>query len=973
MARQPTQRVSDLPTIQAPQAQVQTRVVATPHDTFSPGGTNESFQIAAALREFSPSLNRFMEQKDNDARKQARIAGEAQAAPILDPLAIINEAPALPESVNPAYKADFEVGYRSAIGHNLAGQSRDELMRQYQTNKDKPDFNLEGFLQQYTTAEFAGINNPEIRATLGKHHQEVVAAIRGDFRGIQFKRLDEDAKANLNGSLDSLVTADMDPSEVYAGYHQWLPQALASGKYTRGEGAQLLLGKLQQLSAKGNGRPELFDMFEQADGSGMSIINANPGLVASIEHAKRSAEAQREGYIQEQGLVSRSEALAGFHDDIKNGKAQEWTDDRLKMHIGKHGLFNSDREYQQARDLRDKSVDDVMGQASIIDTIRNGHAYSLSKENQKWGFDNLTAQPVATIVKTLDSKDPAAQAMLGGALQQIIGLHTLAGAPVANTQLKSLFESVKNSVPGKEGVAPQRFQSLAEAYRIIKTSNNSSLMDLYTDDDSRRVLDAYVAGREQGVDANSAYVQAYAGNTVEAKARAADIAKQPEFVAKVNKAVNGVVTSNTPGLLPNFLRAQWMGNYPDETGLDASARMEATRFLQGNHNANMDDVKNHLEKWISNTRVYVPTTNTIVEVPSGEGGPQAQEAISAYLGNVSKERGKDSKPDLIYKGNGKYQVMDHATGHTLATEVTLQQIKQEHYVSNHIVGAEAEALTSLTQKVRTGTLTADEVQANRALIAKAKTVGAWSDRDVEAVAKVRSEASAAKTTSLTFGANQRPDYSKLGVKQGMTNPSDLSKRFLDEGNLSGAVTAMGEGVVYRASPDPAKGAGMNIGMGYNLQANEKNLSEDFRKAGIPNDPVSIEAIKNGQLSINDDQVMRLYKAVQPRYEARAKTALEAKHPGEWDKLGAHQRAALTDLAYQVKDPSQFGPSMEALVSGVTPDDLFKVHYTDKNGVMKEDSRRNNLRLAMLRGPNEFGSVLRYTKGIPTNLIQASAK
>jgi GH24 family phage-related lysozyme (muramidase) len=194
----------------------------------------------------------------------------------------------------------------------------------------------------------------------------------------------------------------------------------------------------------------------------------------------------------------------------------------------------------------------------------------------------------------------------------------------------------------------------------------------------------------------------------------------------------------------------------------------------------------------------------------------------------------------------------------------------------------------------------------------------------------------------------------------LDNKRDVSNLFLKDGNQNAALTALGEGVALRAYKDPARG--MNIGIGYNMDANAATLAEDFRRAGIPAE--HIEEIKAGTKSISREQAMRLYTAVQPRYEAIAQRGVEKLYPGEWAKLPANQRAVLTDVAYQVGSIDKFTTAIDAFLQNdmVTGGEHLVVKYKDRNtGDYKTDYGRHNLRLAMLQSPSSFTNTLSRIK------------
>lgn len=62
------------------------------------------------------------------------------------------------------------------------------------------------------------------------------------------------------------------------------------------------------------------------------------------------------------------------------------------------------------------------------------------------------------------------------------------------------------------------------------------------------------------------------------------------------------------------------------------------------------------------------------------------------------------------------------------------------------------------------------------------------------------------------------------------------------------LTTMGEGVMLNVYDDPAQGAGKNIGMGYNLEANKATVDADLKAAGV--DPSLVQAVKEGRASLS---------------------------------------------------------------------------------------------------------------------------
>jgi GH24 family phage-related lysozyme (muramidase) len=188
-----------------------------------------------------------------------------------------------------------------------------------------------------------------------------------------------------------------------------------------------------------------------------------------------------------------------------------------------------------------------------------------------------------------------------------------------------------------------------------------------------------------------------------------------------------------------------------------------------------------------------------------------------------------------------------------------------------------------------------------------------------------------------------------------------------------SLITMGEGVALQAYEDPAKGAGRNIGMGYNLKANAATVDQDLKQAKVPAE--RIEGVKNGTVQLTPDQAVRLLKLTLPRYEKQVRNTAEAAAPGLWDtKLTQREKAVMIDVAYQVGSTDQFKKAWAAAARGDMQAfaDEVKVSYTDHSGQRREDTRRNNLRASMLAGLAHWDAVLDRFGSLPSDKLQAAA-
>jgi GH24 family phage-related lysozyme (muramidase) len=281
-------------------------------------------------------------------------------------------------------------------------------------------------------------------------------------------------------------------------------------------------------------------------------------------------------------------------------------------------------------------------------------------------------------------------------------------------------------------------------------------------------------------------------------------------------------------------------------------------------------------------------------------------------------------------------------------------------------------MAALTDKLNKGTATAQDLTDNADVLAKARSLNMVNDTTLGKIKTIQSKAfDGALNNAFNlpvdpklgggwFGANTANFAGLSGSRltgKGSSIQVQQADQFLQSGQLSASTIAMGEGFVSKAYPDPNPKAGLNIGYGYNLNANADTIAEDFRRAGIPS--TSIEGIKSGKVEITPEQGARLLQAVVPRYEQRAKDAVEAAHPGLWKMVSEGQKAALVDVAYQVGDVAQFKKAIGALARKDLPafQEALKVTYHDKNGNQQEDQRRNKLRNLMMNGVSSWGQGL----------------
>lgn len=321
--------------------------------------------------------------------------------------------------------------------------------------------------------------------------------------------------------------------------------------------------------------------------------------------------------------------------------------------------------------------------------------------------------------------------------------------------------------------------------------------------------------------------------------------------------------------------------------------------------------------------------------------------------------------------------------------VSLQDLLKEQQATKLLSPEELVKVGQLRQAFKSGQL----IDMDPQLVAKASSLGAINPEQLDAYkAKQRKQFldRVQSVPSLTFG---KPTFDNLQFIPGkgslvdnqLTSSTALEfaksaaqfelnpafYRDLMHNHLAASLVTMGEGVMLNRYDDPAKGAGKNIGMGYNLDANKANVESDLGRAGVPKE--RIQDVIQGRASLTPDQAKRLLFVALPRYEKQVKDVAEATSAGLWDRMAPSQKAAMIDVAWQVGDPAQFKKAWAALAAGDQKAfaDETKVTYVNHAGARVEDTRRNNLRASMLAGTAQWQAAVQKFGTLPSNKLQAA--
>ncbi|NHV31734.1 lysozyme [Burkholderia sp. D-99] len=942
-----------------------------PVDTYhapSQSGDAELQGLITGLQAFNPALQQYTDfQNQQDAftaHKAGTTAGELADASLIDAQTGGIKVPPMPNDlkVEPAFNATFAEGYRNSVGLKIANQVQNDILSAYQQNKNTDDFDSERFLHEQVAEHTAGLTDPVIVQQVSKSVAATADQVRKDFAQVQFQRLKETAFGNFSAAADGVIDPYKNLDQMWDGIQETLePMRSQMGMMTRPEMASMLLDKLNTISGQASGRPELFDLFTQFKDphTGLTLQQMNPKIEAEVTRAReRAVNDQNQRIVQEQqtdffkrGVADEEAASQGVQPDIND----------FVNRIGPLNQFKTSTaalsEYRRLQNMADSAKQSVLA----VQAVGNGTAWALDKKDAQAALDVAQARDVDVLMQVASGKvsgDASQMPEVQQALKSIVDITGRSGrSDIANSRLKALIDGTVNAVPPKDGQASSQFKLAAALYAGLP----DQIRALYFDETASTVFGSYTQQRGAGVDDSEAYHSAYRSISPESQKLAKELTSNPEWKAKVSKEVAGLTT----GLLQRmWIVGRFFGGTPqNEEATSAWARLQLRDYYLRNPTASSDQATEWIQQQVRSNFVYDEVNKIDVQVPPNQANELTQEAIRNYIEKARLKHGEDMNPGLIWGRDGKYSLSAFINGapiHKLA-DVTFGQIIKETAETKILSQDERSALAALKGKLNEGSATSQDIINNDQVLAKAMNLGQINDATRGQIAKVREDAFNGVLSNVfnlpvstpSFAGLSGSRLTGLGSKLQVTQ----AEKFLGSANWTASLIAMGEGLVLKATPDPNPKAGLNIGYGYNLNANAATIGEDFRRAGIPAD--SLEGIKSGKVQITPEQAARLLELSIPRYEERARVAAESVKPRLWWMINKAQRAALTDVAYQVGDVAQFHRALGALAREdmVGFQDALKVTYLDKDGNRREDTRRNNLRALMINGISAWNQGL----------------
>jgi hypothetical protein len=931
-----------------------TQVVAKPVDAYVQQGTEQKLgRLLESLNYFGGNLTKYLQQAEERQAEEDKLLGFKNA----------KEGGAVP----PEASKWFQVGHIQGYWENAAMESADRASVEYQAMKDDPSFDLQGFLEGKVRDDLKGVTNPYAVQTYMKRFGELGSELSRNYTAHQADKLYKQRDADFNGSISGVVgrlgmplgnpqalskdTAVEMVTESFA-------RAKAQG-ITHTEALKSLIVSLEAESERQGGRPDLFDIFNDQ----RLNIGEYPKEALEVEHARGRAEGLFDKEMQNAVHLRNGDTLAELHDAIKNEEWGKVSDEALDLHRTRYGALWSNEKYLSIREARDRAMAESRKVGIGMEYADAGALHQLPPAEQKKVLAELSKEHLTTIVQNLHNTDPKPVA---DAIKAIMRITERTGASEVLDEIVRFGDHIANLAPpvNENAPPPPVFQNVATIYQAVESSGNGvQLMNYFPHEKTRALLDSFLSNREAGDTIEGAYRGAYASQKQENIDLASQFIHSPDGDKMIDNAIKGITRK---GFLPFFgvhLGGTVAMENPDF--VKAWAKREAERYIKASGQPN--NVEKHLDRVARNRFIQDREDNTIIDVPPGHVGEDTVKSISYFRKTFTAERTKangiDTKITMLHLGEGRYRVRDETT-YEIVKDITLDDIKDLYKRDRVVLASDREIADELSLAAREGRLTLDTVKENQRVIDKLVMFG---ERSRLKDAKEFVEFSKAQrdrqrfyssSSSGAYGAwARRAPHTRLTddsrIPSGASK-NNIASTLMEQGDMKGALTVLGEGVALTAYADPSRG--VCIGIGYNIDANINTASDDFRRAGIT---ASVADIKSGKVSISEEQAVRLYKAVAHRYEEVARKAYQEgmlKSGIPFDGLMPQTQAVLVDMAYQVGGNLHKFKVLIRKISDGQPfnsSDLL-TYYGTHNGERKYDANRANLRMSFIDGTLDLG-------------------
>lgn len=998
-------RISPLPQVASKRSPVLDQASTQRHDYGfgTPAATGpvdtEMAGLVKGLASLNPALEGYGQEQAQtqalDARQVAIANGLRMQMEGISEKELLGQP--LPSSIHPAFDNAYRSGLKSVLGDRAASSIKDTMAREYALEKDKPEFDLGTFLNDSRSKHMAGFMDPEMSAKVGHGVSQIEVAIRSD---VEKKRMVRQAEM-VDASFTQVVRDKLDPrgtpDALYETYqNDILPEAMRLNKSPK-DAAKFLFTRIEEMSNKLGGSPELFDVFDKKDSAGMALSSRNPELSGAIDGARKAAKHMLESKLIQDGQENRFKDFIAL-DAMRDANPASITPAMLSPRIGKFELFPTAEAAHSYLRHAQAETQQRLGLESLREHWDGNNMSRLPPKEQQDVMEAYMGPAMNGLFKVAAGGQPEEVASLA---HKLIKEASTRNVSVPIPAMERFIDTLSTTIQNKAG-PDAGFLAKAQLYKQLSIS--PAIQAMYFKGDTADLMETFTKQTATGgSDPKAAYSAAYESVSKESKAAAVLYAKTPEFAKASKAAVDKVIGSS---MLPQWLFGSGRPGNPDAVNADASAAMLG--YLRTHPAATHEQVNAFAKSYVADNWIHDETSGAAIKVPTAFANPTTQENLSEFSKRILKqgrltELQGDWRVEYRPKGTeGDIDVVltNGAGSMTPLARTTLGAINQQFFNEKHIdhsvvapggVPSEGMKLTELKRQLDSGQVDPTFIAANQPLIAKARILKALRPPDMAKLDQMQDEQNFKQLRGVPKMSLGTPDNSSLSnIKQRGSAVVDtkatasLAKQFaatsqadrLDSDKhgraLAASLVTVGEGVVTHAYDDPAQGAGRNIGTGYNLKANAENAPADLRRAGVP--AGSVQGVLEGTLQMTSDQVSRLTQVSIQKYAEIAKGTAEKSAPGLWARMTAPQKAVMIDLAYQVGSVDKYKNAWKALAAG--DEAGFAANavttYVNRAGERVVDKRRNSLRASMLAGSSTWDATVNKYGSYPSTALDVAS-
>ena len=966
-----TQALTPRPQLQPPTQPVRSAVVARVNEhSIAAEATNPDLQgLVQGLQALNPELQKYVTASHVEARDETFKKADAQAFKQEHPRDALTGAPvAVPSDVPPAFGELYRERFKHTASQRAALQVAGDVTAQYESQKDLPDFNVETFLADQRRTALAGLQDTSQVAIMGAHLDEVAQRIKAADTSKLVARHETERKQTMAEIANNGMSLDQSPEEL-AGKAHWIIDQGATIQVHPETATKAILQRVASMSQQAGGKPELFDVFDAPNADGRTLRMLAPDLSETIDAHKHQAATMRDQRLHEATEGDRYSTRVKL-DRMVDESPEQITEGFVRDYVGKNSL-SAEQAASYVNQARDR-----LAKKALINEARaayqTGGLWRYSGEVQNKVLEENLGPALTNIQRVTATGSTASPADIQTAVQmlseQVIQGHSSARASEPVAPLKQFIGTSVTSMPDAKGPSPG-FLASAALYRAL--SGAPQYRDLYFKGAPDDVLRAYNSqAYEFGRDPNTAYQNAYLANSPEAKANAAKKLNDPTFLKDVEETAIKAVSGST-----------WLRLWGGALGMNGRPQndfqvgdwitQQARELKRSSPYLSDDDVKAKVESMARDNWVMDATSRHAVRVPSGQGSERTGDAFTDLTNTIvdtQKKKGAfPSGSSVRYfpvGDTGMYQVkVVNGTMEKTVDTVAIQDVTRRYDIKTNLQPEEAKQLRQLITDVRSGKPLG---MIDPVLLRKGQTSGFISSTDMGLIDVQQHKATMDKMLGgpqVDLGkptGNNTLEVSRGSVRVDpkLTARTALGLAFGDDSGsvpsadhvkLAASLATVREGVVLSAYSDPARGAGLNIGAGYNLKGNATTTAADLQAVGVP--PNRIEDIKAGKAALTPEQAKWLTQLTMRRVDEQVKKVAEGVKPGLWASLSAPQKAVMLDVAYQTGDASQYRKAWAALAKGDTQAfrSELRTYYTNQQGQRTEDTRALDLRASLLQG------------------------